>query len=160
MDWLDLLAVQGTLKSLLQHHSSKASILRRPAFFIVQFSHPYMTIGKTIALARWSFVGKVMSLLFNILSRLVITFLPKSKHLLILYMAHSKRSRNLPTLTIGESEILTERTPEASLDHTCLLPLQTYILLSLGTEEGQVFLTALPRDEWVAAFFFLFFPYS
>ena len=98
-----------------------------------------------------------MSLLFNILSRLIITFLPKSKHLLILYMAHSKRSRNLPTLMIGESEILMEQTPEVSLDHRCLLPLQTYVLLSLlGTEEGQVFLTALPRDEWVAAFFFSF----
>ena len=79
MDWLDLLAVQGTLKSLLQHHSLKASILWCSAFFIVQFSHPYMTTGKTIALTRWTFVGKVMSLLFNILSRLVITFLPRSK---------------------------------------------------------------------------------
>ena len=79
MDWLDLLAVQETLKSLLQHHSSKVSILRCSAFFIVQFSHPYMTTGKTIALTRQSFVGKVMSLLFNMLSRLVITFLPRSK---------------------------------------------------------------------------------
>ena len=79
MDWLDLLAVQGTLKSLLQHHSSKASILLRSAFFIVQLSHPYMTTGKTIALTRWTVVGKVMSLLFNMLSRLVITFLPRSK---------------------------------------------------------------------------------
>ena len=75
MDWSDLLAVQGTLKSLLQHHSSKASILRHPAFFTVQLSHPYMTTGKTMALTRWTFVGKVMSLLFNMLSRLVITFL-------------------------------------------------------------------------------------
>ena len=83
MDWLDLLAVQGTLKSLLQHHSSKASILRRSAFFTVQLSHPYMTTGKTIALTRWTFVGKVMSLLSNMLSRLVITFLPRSKRLLI-----------------------------------------------------------------------------
>ena len=79
MDWLDLLAVQGTLKSLLQHHSSKASILQHSAFFTVPFSHPYMTTGKTIALTRWTFVGKVMSLLFNMLSRLVITFLPRSK---------------------------------------------------------------------------------
>ena len=79
MDWLDLLEVQGTLKSLLQHHSSKASILQRSAFFIVQLSHPYMTTGKTIALTRWTFVGKVMSLLFNKLSRLVIAFLPRSK---------------------------------------------------------------------------------
>uniref|UniRef100_A0AC11DXX1 Uncharacterized protein n=2 Tax=Ovis aries TaxID=9940 RepID=A0AC11DXX1_SHEEP len=83
MDWLDLLAVQGTLKSLLQHHSSKASILRCSAFFTVQLSHPYMTTGKTIALTRRTFVGKVMSLLFNVPSRLVITFLPRSKHLLI-----------------------------------------------------------------------------
>ena len=82
MDWLDLLAVQGTLKSLLQHHTSKASILWCSAFFIVQLSHPYMTTGKTIALTRLIFVGKVMSLLFNILSMLVITFLPRSKHLL------------------------------------------------------------------------------
>ena len=83
MDWLDLLAVQGTLKSLLQHHGSKVSILQCSAFFIVQLSHPYMTTGKTIALTRWTSVGKVMSLLFNMLSRLVITFLPRSKHLLI-----------------------------------------------------------------------------
>jgi len=86
MDWLDLLAVQGTLKSLLQHHNSKASILWCSVFFIVQFSHPYMTTGKTIALSRWTFVGKVMSLLFNMLSRLVITFLPRSKHLLISWL--------------------------------------------------------------------------
>ena len=86
MDWLDLLAVQGTLKSLLQHHSAKASILQCSAFFIVQLSHPHMTTGKTIALARWTFVGKVMSLLFNMLSRLVITFLPRSKRLLISWL--------------------------------------------------------------------------
>ena len=86
MDWLDLLAVQGILKTLLQHHSSKASILQCSAFFIVQLSHPYMTMGKTIALTRWTFVGKVMSLLFNVLSRLVITFLPRSKRLLISWL--------------------------------------------------------------------------
>ena len=86
MDWLDLLAVQGTLKSLLQHHSSKASIFRCSAFFTVQLSHPYLTTGKTIALARWTFVDKVMSLLFNMLSRLVITFLPRSKCLLISWL--------------------------------------------------------------------------
>ena len=86
MDWVDLLAVQGTLKSLLQHHSSKASILRCSAFFIVQLSHPSMTTGKTIALTRWTFVGKVISLLFNKLSRLVITFLPRSKRLLISWL--------------------------------------------------------------------------
>ena len=88
MDWLDLPAVQGTLKSLLQHHSSKASILRRSAFFIVQLSHPYMTTGKTIALTRRTSVGKVMSLLFNMLSRLVITFLPRSKRLLFHGCSH------------------------------------------------------------------------
>uniref|UniRef100_A0AC11E2E4 Uncharacterized protein n=3 Tax=Ovis aries TaxID=9940 RepID=A0AC11E2E4_SHEEP len=82
MDWFDLFAAQGTLKSLLQHHSSKASILRCSALFTVQLSHPYMTTGKTIALTRWTFVGKVISLLFNMLSRLVITFLPSSKSLL------------------------------------------------------------------------------
>ena len=86
MDWLDLLAVQGILKSLLQHHSSKASVLQHSAFFIVQLSHPYMTTGKTIALTKWTFVGKVMSLLFNMLSRLVITFLPRSKRLLISWL--------------------------------------------------------------------------
>ena len=86
MDWLDLLVVQGTLKSLLQHHSSQASILRCSAFFIVQLSHPHMTTGKTIALTRWTFVGKVMSQLFNMLSMLVITFLPRSKHLLISWL--------------------------------------------------------------------------
>ena len=85
-DWLDLLAVQGTLKSLLQHHRSKASILRRSAFFTAQLSHPYMTTGKTIALTRRTFVGKVMSLLFNMLCRLVITFLPRSKRLLISWL--------------------------------------------------------------------------
>ena len=86
MDWLDLLAVQGTLKILLQHDSSKASILQCSAFFTVQLSHPYMTTGKTIALTRWTFVDKVMSLLFNMLCRLVITFLPRSKRLLISWL--------------------------------------------------------------------------
>ena len=90
MDWLDLLAVQGALESLLQHHSSKASILQHSAFFIVQLSHPYMTTGKTIALTRWTFVGKVMSLLFNMLSRLVITFLPRKVKV--------KVSQSCPTL--------------------------------------------------------------
>ena len=89
MDWLDPLAVQGTLKSLLQHHSSKASILRHSAFFIVQISHPFETTGKTIALTRWTFVDKVMSLLFYMLSRLVITFLPRSKRLLISWLQSS-----------------------------------------------------------------------
>ena len=86
MDCLDLLAIQGTLKSLLQHHSSKASIRWHSTFFIVQLSHPYMTTGKTIALNRWTFVGRVMSLLFNMLSRLVVTFLPRSKHLFFFFI--------------------------------------------------------------------------
>ena len=86
MHWLDLLAVQGTLKSLLQHHSSKASILQHSAFFMVQLSQPYMTTGKAIAVSTWTFVGKLMSLLFNMLSMLVITFLPRSKRLLISWL--------------------------------------------------------------------------
>ena len=88
IDWLDLLAVQETVKSLLQYHSSRASILRCSAFFMVQLSHPYVTTGKTIALSRWTFVGKVMSLLFNMLSRLVIAFLPRSKHVLISWLQY------------------------------------------------------------------------
>ena len=106
MDWLDLLAVQGTLKSLHQHHSSKASIFRHSAFFIVQLSHPYMTIGKTIALTRWTFVGKVMSLLFNMLSRLVITFLPRSKRLLISWL-HSPSAVILEPKTVSPYETCT-----------------------------------------------------
>ena len=105
MDWLDLLTVQRTLKSLLQHHNSKASILQLSAFFIVQLSHPYMTTGKTIALTRWTIVGKVMSLLFNLLSRLVIVFLPKSKRLLISWLqlpsAVILEAQNIKSLTIS-----------------------------------------------------------
>ena len=86
MDWLDFLAVQGTLKSLLEHHCSKASVLQCSVFYIVQLSHPYMTTGKTIALTRWTFAGKVMCLLFNMLSRMVITFLPRSKHLSVSWL--------------------------------------------------------------------------
>ena len=104
MDWLDLLAIQGTLKSL-QHHSSKASILRSSTFFIVQLSHPYMTTGKTIALTRRTFVGKVISLLFNMLSRLVITFLPRSKCLLISWLqspsAVSLEPRKIKSATVS-----------------------------------------------------------
>ena len=101
MDWLDLLAVQGTLKSLLQHHSSKASILRCSAFFTVQLSHPYVTTGKTIALTRRTFVGKVMSLLFNMLPRLVITFLQRSKHLLISWL----QSLSAVILELSENKV-------------------------------------------------------
>ena len=100
MDWLDLLAVHGTLKSLLQHHGSKASVLQRSAFFTVQLSYPYMTTGKTITLTLWTFVGKVMSLLLNMLSRLVITFLPRSKHLLISWL-QSPSAVNL-LITMGK----------------------------------------------------------
>ena len=118
MDWLDLLAVQGTLKSLLQHHSSKASILQHSAFFIVPLSHPYMTTGKTIALNRRTFVGKVISLLLNILSKLVITFLPRSKHLLISWLQS-------PSAVIFEplpkkSDTVSIVYPSISIDFTCL----------------------------------------
>ena len=108
MDWLDLLAVQGTLKSLLQHHSSKASILRHSAFFRVQLSYPYMTTGKTIALTRRTFVGKIMSLLFNILSRLVIIFLPRSKRLLISWL----QSPSVVILEPKEIKLVTVRRTE------------------------------------------------
>src|SRR5574341_1247150 len=115
MDWLDLFAVQGTLKSLLQHPSSKASILRCSAFFTVQLSHPYMTTGKTIALTRRIFVGKVMSLLFNMLSRLVITFLPRSKHLLISWLQS-------PSAVILEPQKIKSDTVSPSISHEVLGP--------------------------------------
>ena len=110
MDWLDLLAVQGTLKSLLQHHSSKASILRRSAFFTVQISHPYMTTGKTIALTRRPFVGKVMSLLFSMLSRLLITYLPRGKCLLISWLQS-------PSAVILEPQKMKSDTDSPSISH-------------------------------------------
>ena len=117
-DWLDLLAVQGTLKSLLQHHTSKASILQHSAFFIVQLSHPHMTTGKTIALIRQTFVGKVMSLLFNMLSRLVIAFLPKKKRLLISWL-------QLPSAVILEPQKIksdTVSTVSPSICHELMGP--------------------------------------
>jgi len=114
-DWLDLLAVQGTLKSLLQHHSSKASILWHSAFFIVQLSHPYLTTGKTIALTRRTFVGKVMSLLFNMLSRLVITFLLTSKRLLISWLQS-------PTAVILEPRKIKSATVSTSICHQVMGP--------------------------------------
>ena len=110
MDWLDLLAVQGTLKTLLQHHSTKPSILRHSAFFIVQLSHPYKTTGKIIALTRRTFVGKVMSLLFNMLSRLVITFLPRSKRLLISWLQS-------PSPVILEPQKIKSDTVSPSISH-------------------------------------------
>ena len=113
MDWLDLLTVQGTLKSLLQHHSSKASILRHLAFFIAQLSPPYITTGKTIALTRWTFVGKVMSLLFNMLSRLVITFLPRSKRLLISWL----QSQSAVVLELPKIKSATTFTVSPSICH-------------------------------------------
>ena len=115
MDWLDLLAVQGTLKSLPQHHSSKASILLLSAFFIVRLSHPYMTTGKTIALTRWTFVDKVISLLFNILSRLVITFLPRNKHLLISWLQS-------PSAVILEPKKIKSDTVSPSISHEVMGP--------------------------------------
>jgi hypothetical protein len=115
MDWLDLLAVQGTLKSLLQHHSSKASILLPSAFLMVQLSHPYMTTGKTIALTRRTFVGKVMSLLLNMLSRLVITFLPKSKHLLSSWLQS-------PSAVILEPPKIKSATVSPSISHEVMGP--------------------------------------
>ena len=118
IDWVDLLAVQGTLKNLFQHYSSKASILQRSAFFTVQLSHPYMTTGKTIALTRQTFVGKVMSLLFNMLSWLVITFLPRSKHLLISWLQS-------PSAVILESKNIksdTVSTVSPSISHEVMGP--------------------------------------
>ena len=121
MDWLDLLAVQGTLKSLLQHHSSKASVLYRSAFFTVQLSHPYMTTGKTIVLTRQTFVGKVMSLLLNMLSRLVITFLPRSKRLLISWLQS-------PSAVIWEAKKIKSDTVSPSICHQ-VIGLVTMILV-------------------------------
>ena len=118
MDWLDLLAVQGTLKSLLQHHGSKASIPQRSAFFIVQLSHPYRTTRKTIALTRWTFVDKVMSLLFNMLSRLVITFLPRSKRLLISWL----QSPSAVILEPRKIKSVTVSTVSPSISHEVMGP--------------------------------------
>ena len=115
MDWLDFLAVQGTLKSLLRQHSSKASILQGSAFFIVQLSHPYMTTGKTIALTRWTFVDKVMSLLFNMLSRLVISFLPRSKQILISWLKS-------PSAVILEPRKVKSATVSPSIYHETVGP--------------------------------------
>ena len=121
MDWLDLLAVQRTLKSLLQHHSSKASVLWHSAFFIVQLSHPYMTIGKTVALTRWNFVGKAMSLLFNMPSNLVITLLPRSKHLLISW-------RQSPSAAILEPRKIKSATVSPSICHPLSLSSRGFLV--------------------------------
>ena len=130
-DWLDLLAVQGTLKRLLQHHSSKASILQRSAFFTLQLSHPYMTTGKTVALTRRTFVGKVMSLLFNMLSRLVMTFLPRSKHLLISWL---QSPLNSILLILTEKQMLNLNKPYES--PLCYF---SFILLSLHIHQSNWF---------------------
>ena len=122
MDWLDLLAVQGTLKIFLQHHSSKASILQHSAFFIVQLSHPYMTTGKTIALTRQTFVGKVMSLLSNMLFKLVISFLPTSKHLLISWLQS-------PSAVILEPPKIKSATASPSICHEMIVPDAMIIVL-------------------------------
>ena len=118
MDWLDLLAVQGTLKSLLQHHSSKASILQHSAFFIVQLTHLYISTGKTIALTRWTFVSKVMSLLFNMLSRLVVAFLSRSKHLLISWL----QSPSAVILEPKKLKSVTVSTVSPSIHHEVMGP--------------------------------------
>ena len=123
-DWLDLLAVQGTLKSLLQHHSSKPSILRHSAFFTVQLSHPYMTTGKTIAFTRRNFVGKVMSLLFNMLSRLVITFLPRSKCLLLSWLQS-------PSAVILEPKKIKSDTVPPFISHEVMGPDAMIFVLSV-----------------------------
>ena len=134
MDWLDLLAVHGTLKSLLQYHSSKASILRHSAFFTVQLSHPYMTTGKTIALTRQTFIGKVMSLLFNMLSRLVITFLPRSKHLLISWLQS-------PSAVILEPKKIKSDTVST------LSPSISHEVMDIRTQRFQSFLTDVPKSQ-------------
>ena len=121
---MDLLAVQGTLKSLLQHHNSKASIFQRSAFFTVQLPHPYMTTGETIALTRWTFVGKVMSLLFNKLSKLVITFLPRSKHLLISWL----QSSSAVTLEPRKRKSDTVSTVSPSVSHEVMGPDATILV--------------------------------
>ena len=127
MDWLDLLAVQGTLKSLLQYHSSKASMLQHSAFFTVQLSHPYMTTGKTIALTRWTFVGKVMSLLLIMLSRLVITFLPRSKRLLISW----PQSPSVVILEPRKIKSDTVSTVSPSISHEGMGPLHRLVRLKI-----------------------------
>ena len=152
MDWLDLLAVQWTLKSLLQHHSSKASVLWHSAFFIVQLSHPYMTTGKTIALTRWTFVDKVISLLFNMLSRLVITFLPRGKHLLISWL----QSQSAVILEPPKIKPATVSTVSPSICHEVMRPdamilvfwmlsfKPTFSLSSFTSHQGSLVLHFLP----------------
>ena len=142
MNWLDLLAVQGTLKSL-QHHSSKATIPRFSAFFIVQLSHPYMTTGKTIALTRWTFVGRVMSLLFNMLSRLVTTFLPRSKHLSISWLqspfAVILEPRKIKSNSVSPSICHQVMGPDAMILVFCMLGFKPTFSLSSFTFIKRLF---------------------
>ena len=151
MDWLDLLAVQGTFKSLLQHHSSKASILQRSAFFIVQLSHPHLTTGKTIALTRRTFVGKVISLLLNMLSRLVITFLPRRKYLLISWLKS-------PSAVILEPKKLKSGTVSPSICHEVMGPdamilvfwmLSIKILKKQGTKREITIVTMNTHTKYI-----------
>ena len=141
MDWLNLLTVQGTLKSLLQHHSSKASILRRSAFFTVQLSHPYMTTGKTIALTRRTFVGKVMSLLLNMLSRLVKTFLSRSKHLLISWL----QSPSAVILELPKIKSDTVSTVSPSICHEVMGPVAIILVFWMLSFKPTFSLSSFPR---------------
>ena len=150
MDWLDLLAVQGTLKSLLQHHSSKASIICHSAFFMVQLSHLYMTTGKTVALTRWTFVGKVMSLLFNMLSRLVIAFLPRSKRLLISWLQspstvilEPKKVKSVTVSTVSPSMCHQVMGPDAMIIVYWMLSLKPAFSLSSFTFIKRLFSSSL-----------------
>ena len=157
MDWLDLLAVQGTLKSLLQHHSLKASILRCSAFFTIQLSHPYMTTGKTIALTRRTFVGKAMSLLFNMLSRLVITFLPRSKHILISWL-QSPSSVILEPPKI-KSDTVSTVSPSICHDHY-LIPKRFHHLQTLSPIRKQSLPISRPTISWKPLIYFCFYGYA
>ena len=142
MDWLDLLTVQGTLKSLLQNHSSKASVLQCSAFFIVQLSYPYMTTGKTIALTRWTFVGKVMSLLFNMLSRLVIAFLPRSKRLLISWLQS-------PSAVILEPKKMKSVTVSPSIFHKVMGPDAVILVFWMLSFKLAVYLSSFTFIKWL-----------
>ena len=147
MDWLDLLVVQGTPKSLLQHHSSKASVLQGSAFFIVQLSHPYMTTGKTIALTRWNFMGKVTSLLFNMLSRLAIAFLPRNKCLLISWLQSPSavilELKKIKSLTVSPSICHEVMEPDAMILVFCMLSFKPTFSLSSFTFIKRFFSSSL-----------------
>ena len=149
---MELLAVQGTLKSLLQHHSSKASVLQHSAFFIVQLSHPYMTTGKTIALTTQTFVGKVMSLLFNMLSRLVITFLPRSKHLLISWL----QSPSALILKPKKIRSVTVSTVSPSICHEVMGPDAMIFLLNVEFQ-ANIFTILFHLQQEALQFLFTFY---